>query len=68
LFPIRLFSSLLFTPHHATDVGKEDAIVFGMGFGTNALGLSSLVGKGGLLVSDAQNHSSIVVGARASGR
>lgn len=48
-------------------IGKPDAMIFGMGFGTNSLGLSVLVGKGDLLISDAFNHSSIVVGARSSG-
>jgi serine palmitoyltransferase len=48
-------------------IGKEDAMVFGMGFGTNAGGVPSLVGKGGLIISDATNHASIVVGARSSG-
>ena len=38
-----------------------------MGFATNALGIPALGGKGTLLVSDSLNHSSIVVGARASG-
>jgi serine palmitoyltransferase len=48
-------------------VRKEDAMVFGMGFGTNSTGIPSLIGKGGLLISDSNNHSSIVVGARTSG-
>jgi serine palmitoyltransferase len=48
-------------------VGKEDALVFGMGFGTNAGTVPALVGKGGLIISDATNHASIVVGARSSG-
>eukprot|EP00899_Mesostigma_viride_P014635 jgi/Mesvir1/23172/Mv22644-RA.2 len=48
-------------------VGKEAAIVFGMGFATNSANIPMLIGKGGLIVSDALNHSSIVTGARASG-
>jgi serine palmitoyltransferase len=48
-------------------VGKEAAMVFGMGFGTNSTGIPALVGKGGLVISDALNHSSIVTGARSSG-
>lgn len=48
-------------------VGKPDAMVFGMGFATNANGIPALVGKGGLIVSDSTNHSSIVIGARSSG-
>jgi len=46
-------------------VRKEAAMVFGMGFGTNATGIPSLVGKGGLIVSDKVNHRSLVVGARS---
>lgn len=48
-------------------VGKPDAIVFNMGYGTNATALPALMGKGTLIVSDALNHTSIVNGARASG-
>lgn len=51
----------------AAFVGKEAAIVFNMGFATNALGLPCLGGKGTLLISDNLNHNSIVTGARASG-
>ena len=48
-------------------VGKEDAIVFNMGYGTNATNIPALVGKGSLIISDTLNHTSIVNGARASG-
>lgn len=48
-------------------VGKEAALVFGMGFGTNSSGIPALITKGTLLISDANNHTSIVVGARTSG-
>lgn len=48
-------------------IGKEAAIVFGMGYATNSVVIPALVGKGCLLVSDALNHASIVVGARGSG-
>lgn len=48
-------------------VGKQDAIVFNMGYGTNATGLPALMGPGCLVLSDALNHTSIVNGARASG-
>jgi len=49
-------------------IGKEAAMVFSMGFGTNSVGIPALVGgKGTLLISDSNNHSSIVVGARTSG-
>lgn len=46
---------------------KEKAMVFGMGFGTNSTGIPALIGKGGLIISDTNNHSSIVAGARSSG-
>jgi len=46
---------------------KEDALIFGMGFGTNSTGIPSIIGKGGLIISDSNNHSSIVIGARTSG-
>lgn len=48
-------------------MGVEDAIVFGMGFATNALTLPSLVGKGCLVLSDAKNHASLILGLRLSG-
>eukprot|EP01137_Pigoraptor_chileana_P034453 Opistho-2@27028 len=48
-------------------VGKEDAIVFGMGFATNSTTIPSLVGKGCLIVSDELNHTSLVLGSRLSG-
>jgi serine palmitoyltransferase len=48
-------------------VGKETAIVYGMGFATNSMTLPALLGKGSLVVSDSLNHSSLVTGARASG-
>lgn len=51
----------------AAFVGHEAALVCGMGFATNSTVLPALVGRGDLLVSDALNHTSIVVGARLSG-
>uniref|UniRef100_A0A7S1XAN4 serine C-palmitoyltransferase n=1 Tax=Compsopogon caeruleus TaxID=31354 RepID=A0A7S1XAN4_9RHOD len=48
-------------------LGKEDAVVSGMGFATNAQLIPSIVGPGCLVVSDEMNHCSIVVGARSSG-
>ena len=48
-------------------VGKEDAMIFGMGYGTNSTTIPALVGKGDLVISDALNHSSLVYGCRASG-
>ena len=48
-------------------VGKEAAICYNMGYGTNSTTIPALVGKGCLLISDALNHTSIVNGSRASG-
>jgi serine palmitoyltransferase len=48
-------------------VGKESAMVFSMGFGTNASGFPALVGKGDLIISDELNHASIRFGSRLSG-
>lgn len=48
-------------------VGKPAAMVFSMGFGTNTSFIPLLVGKGGLIISDSLNHSSIVVGSRFAG-
>ncbi|KAH9615743.1 hypothetical protein KSS87_016903 [Heliosperma pusillum] len=48
-------------------VGKPSALVFGMGFATNSAIIPVLIGKGGLIISDSLNHSSIVNGARGSG-
>ena len=49
-------------------MGKESAMIFSMGFGTNSVGIPALTGgKGSLIISDSNNHSSIVVGARTSG-
>lgn len=48
-------------------VGAEDAITFGMGFATNALNLPSLVSKGCLVISDENNHASLILGLRLSG-
>ena len=46
---------------------KEDSIIFGMGFITNAGNIPALLGKGCLLLSDELNHASIVLGAKLSG-
>ena len=48
-------------------VGKESAMVFSMGFGTNASVFPALVGKGALIISDELNHASIRFGSRLSG-
>ncbi|CAG2166996.1 unnamed protein product [Oppiella nova] len=45
----------------------EDAIVYGMGFATNAYTMSALFGKGCLVLSDEHNHSSIALGCKTSG-
>jgi serine palmitoyltransferase len=47
-------------------LGKEDALAYTMGFGTNSTTIPALVGKGSLLISDSLNHMSIIAGARAS--
>jgi hypothetical protein len=48
-------------------VKKEAAVIIGMGFGTNSTTIPLLVGKGGLIISDSLNHTSIVIGSRAAG-
>jgi serine palmitoyltransferase len=48
-------------------LGVEDAIVFGMGFATNALNLPSILSPGCLVISDEKNHASIILGLRLSG-
>ncbi|KAL2105882.1 hypothetical protein VUR80DRAFT_7611 [Thermomyces stellatus] len=48
-------------------VGKPAAMVFSMGFVTNATSFPALVSKGCLIISDELNHASIRVGARCSG-
>lgn len=51
----------------ANFVGKDDAVVYAQGYGTNASTIPSLMGKGSLIISDSLNHTSIVNGVRASG-
>jgi serine palmitoyltransferase len=48
-------------------VGKPAAMVFSMGFVTNAAAFPALLGKGCLIISDELNHSSIRTGTRLSG-
>jgi serine palmitoyltransferase len=47
-------------------VGKEAAIVFTMGYGTNSTTIPCLMGEGSLLISDSLNHVSLVNGSRGS--
>lgn len=48
-------------------IGKDSAMVFSMGFGTNASFFPAIAGKGCLIISDELNHSSIRFGLRLSG-
>lgn len=48
-------------------VGKESALIYSMGYGTNATIFSSLVDKQCLVISDELNHASIRFGVRMSG-
>lgn len=48
-------------------VGKEDAVIYSQGYGTNAVIFSSLVDKNCLVISDELNHASIRFGVRMSG-
>jgi serine palmitoyltransferase len=48
-------------------IGKEDALVIGMGFATNSTTIPAFCGgKGTLIISDSLNHNSIVNGSRDS--
>ena len=51
----------------ASYLRKPAAMIVGMGFGTNSTGIPALAGPGSLIISDANNHASIVSGARGSG-
>lgn len=51
----------------ATFLDTEDALVVGMGFATNSLGIPAIVGRGCLILSDEYNHASLVAGSRLSG-
>ncbi|KAI0019034.1 serine palmitoyltransferase [Xylariomycetidae sp. FL0641] len=51
----------------AAFVGKPSAMVFSMGFVTNASSFPALMSKGCLIISDELNHASIRLGARLSG-
>jgi serine palmitoyltransferase len=48
-------------------LGKEDSIMFSMGWGTNAHLFTSLVNSKCLVISDTLNHASIRFGIRLSG-
>lgn len=48
-------------------VGKPAAMVFSMGYVTNASSFPAIVSKGCLIISDELNHASIRIGARLSG-
>jgi serine palmitoyltransferase len=48
-------------------VGKEAALVFGMGFATNSTGIPSIANtKDTLIISDSKNHTSIILGSKLS--
>jgi serine palmitoyltransferase len=47
-------------------VGKEAALVFPMGYGTNLTTIPALMGPGSLIISDSLNHTSIVNGSRSA--
>eukprot|EP01132_Coremiostelium_polycephalum_P001455 gene1455-1834_t len=48
-------------------LGKEDSLVFEMGFATNSGSLPALIGKGGLIISDSLNHASLATGCKNTG-
>lgn len=47
-------------------IGKEAAMVYTMGYGTNTSTIPMLMGPGSLIISDSLNHTSIINGARSS--
>jgi serine palmitoyltransferase len=51
----------------ANFMGKPAAMIFSMGYATNAAAFSAFVGKGCLVISDELNHASIRFGVRLSG-
>ncbi|CAI6360454.1 unnamed protein product [Macrosiphum euphorbiae] len=51
----------------AAFLGVDAAIVFGMGFATNALNLPSIINSECLVLSDEYNHASVILGIRLSG-
>ncbi|GCE99815.1 serine palmitoyltransferase component [Zygosaccharomyces mellis] len=51
----------------ASFLGKEDAVIFSMGYGTNANFFNSFLDSKCLVISDELNHASIRTGVRLSG-
>ena len=51
----------------ATFIGKEDSLIYAMGYATNSTTLPALARSGDLVFSDSLNHASIVIGCRSSG-
>lgn len=47
-------------------LGVDDAIIFGMGFGTNVLNLPCILSEGCLVFSDEKNHASLILSLRLS--
>lgn len=47
-------------------LGKEAAVVYAMGYDTNASTIPAIMGPESLIISDSLNHTSIVNGARSS--
>ncbi|XP_074600825.1 serine palmitoyltransferase 2-like isoform X2 [Brevipalpus obovatus] len=47
-------------------LGVEDSIIFGMGFATNSLNISAIIGQGSLIISDQYNHASLALGCKLS--
>ncbi|MDI7277004.1 MAG: aminotransferase class I/II-fold pyridoxal phosphate-dependent enzyme, partial [Anaerolineae bacterium] len=50
----------------AAFVGKESALVFSTGFQTNLGAISALVGRGDVVITDREDHASILDGCRLS--
>jgi len=50
----------------AAYVGKQEALVFSTGFQTNLGGISALVGRGDVVITDHDDHASIIDGCRLS--
>lgn len=48
-------------------LGVDDSIILGMGFATNSTNIPTFAGKGCLIVSDALNHASLILGCRLTG-